>query len=426
MDLNRKRSKIFYGWYIVAANSIIIILTGGVTLGFTAVFEPITEEFGWSYTQVALAASLRGLEMSLLAPLTGSLADRWGPKRLIFIGGILICLGFLLLSRVTSLATFYAAFVLISIGMSTCSPTVLLTAIANWFHRRAGLVTGIVTSGFGLGGLMVPVITKLIDILRWRMAMVTVGLSTLSIVLPLSLIVRHKPEDYGYRPDGELTSPPKTGNTQTSTVSSEVSTSARRALRKRAFWQVAIAGMCQAFVVSAIVTHIMPYLSSLGIERSTSSFIALTIPVASICGRLSSDWLCDRVGRNQIFGAAFALMTTGLLLFSYATSSNMWLLVPFVITFSLGWGLSVTTRISLIREYFGRSSFGSILGFTMGIMMMGNMAGAPLAGWVYDNWQSYQGAWLSFSGITFVAMVLALTIPQKTKPVGGILPLPLY
>ena len=83
------KNRIFYGWYIVGACVVITLYTGGVVhFGFTTVFEPIIDEFQWSYAQVSLASSLRGLEMGLLAPFMGFLVDRYGPRRLIFIGSI--------------------------------------------------------------------------------------------------------------------------------------------------------------------------------------------------------------------------------------------------------------------------------------------------------------------------------------------------
>jgi len=414
LAVEKKRSKVFYGWYIVGACVLITLYTGGVVhFGFTAVFEPIADEFGWSYAQIALASSLRGLETGLLAPIMGFLVDRLGPRKLIFGGSIFIGIGFFLLSRLSSLATFYGAFALLSVGMSTCTGTVLMTTVINWFHRRAGLATGIVASGFGLGGLLVPVVTKLIDALQWRKAMLVLGSGTLGIVLPLSLLVRHRPEDYGYQPDGEESSAGGSGEIHTSTASTEINIPAKQALGNRAFWHVAIASMCHAFVIGAVVTHMMPYLSSLGIARSVSSLVALILPVASIGGRLGSGWLSDRLGRRNVFAASFVLMTAGLLLFGLVITERMWLMVPFVITFSLGWGFSVTSRISVLREYFGRSSFGTILGFTSGIMMIGNVAGAPLAGWIYDTWGSYQGAWLGFSALTLFGTVLVLTTPTS-------------
>jgi predicted MFS family arabinose efflux permease len=81
--MEAKNSKVFYGWWIVGAGFFIAVYIGGfINLGFTAIFEPIARDFGWSYAQVSFAASLRGMEMSLLAPIVGLLMARWGPRRL--------------------------------------------------------------------------------------------------------------------------------------------------------------------------------------------------------------------------------------------------------------------------------------------------------------------------------------------------------
>ncbi|MFC1933691.1 MFS transporter [Chloroflexota bacterium] len=418
MDFNQTRVKVFYGWYIVGACLLIGLYVSGVThLGFTAVFEPIADEFGWSYAQISLAASLQCFELGLISPIIGLIVDRWGPRRLIFGGSILICMGFLMLSHVSSLAMFYGAIVLISIGVSTCMPTVLMAAVGNWFQRKVGTATGIVASGFGLGGILIPVMTGLIDALQWRTAIFTVGLGMLVIVLPLSLLVRHKPEHYGYHPDGDTDSAVEISGSHTATVSAEINISAKQALRNRTFWNVAFASMCHAFVVGAMIVHIMPYLSSLGIARSVSSLVALVLPVVSICGRLSSGWLSDRLGGRRLFTASFALMAIGLFLFEYITPGRMWLLAPFIITFSLGWGSNVTTRIALLRKYFGRGAFGTILGFTSSVAFVGHMAGPPLIGWVFDTWGSYQGAWLGCGTLGTVGMVLAFTIPSSSSAI---------
>jgi sugar phosphate permease len=117
MQLNRKRPALFYGWWIVGATFFINLFTSGVIFfGFTAFFEPIVEEFGWSYAQVSLAASLRGLEMGLLAPVAGLAVDRYGPRKLVFMGALFLGIGMVLLSQVTTLAMFYGTFVLITVA----------------------------------------------------------------------------------------------------------------------------------------------------------------------------------------------------------------------------------------------------------------------------------------------------------------------
>ncbi|OGO38930.1 MAG: hypothetical protein A2147_11035, partial [Chloroflexi bacterium RBG_16_57_8] len=315
-----KRSKIFYGWYIVGAAVLIQLYIGGVVnFGFTAIFDPLTKEFGWSSAQISLASSLRGLEMGILSAAVGLLLDRWGPRKLLIAGTTLIFLGYMLLSQVSSLGMFYAAFAIIALGMSACTGIVLLTSVNHWFRKKAGIATGIVASGFGMGGLIVPVVTGLIDTFQWRTAMVIVGIGMLAICLPLSLIVRHKPEDYGYQTDGDTMpeTPEGTEAPGAQAADAEVNISVWRALRDRAFWHVSVSSMCHSFVVGAVVTHIMPYLGSVGVSRSTAALVALILPVASIVGRLSSGWLSNIVGNRGVYAGSFVSFTLGMFLFAY-------------------------------------------------------------------------------------------------------------
>jgi len=413
MQLNQKRPKIFYGWWIVAASLLITLYTGGIVyFGFTAVVEPIAEEFGWSYAQISLASSLRGLEVGLLAPFVGFLADRWGSRRLVFGGSILVGLGLVALSRVSSLGTFYLAFTIIAIGTSVCIGTVLIAVVAKWFRKKIGIATGIVVSGFGFGGLLVPLVTILVDTLQWRTAMLSLSLGMIVIVTPLSLLLRHKPEQYGYLPDGDVSGSSAIGEIPASVESVEIDVPAKQALRSSVFWHVALASMCHSFVIGAVITHVMPFLSSIDITRSTASLVALVLPVISVAGRLGVGLIRNGLDERRVYAMAFALLTIAMFSLGYVAGGTTWLLIPFAIVFSFGWGGSVTTRMTLLRKYFGRNSFGTILGFASGVMMMGNIAGAPLAGWVFDTWGSYQGIWFGLVSLTLAGLVLALTTPS--------------
>jgi OFA family oxalate/formate antiporter-like MFS transporter len=414
-NLDWKPRQIFYGWWIVGACFFISLYVGGVVFyGFTTLIEPLVDEFGWSYTQISFAASLRGMEMGILAPFVGMLVDRWGPRRLLFSGVIITSLGLMLLSRTTSLATFYGAFVLMAIGMSTCSSTVLMTAVANWFRRKIGIATGIMICGYGFSGLLIPVIVNLIDAYKWRMTLAILTIGLLAVCLPLSLLVRHKPEQYGYLPDGEVSNIEISDDlNKAQTVEADVG--AKQAIKSRTFWHIAVALMCQFIILSAVITHVMPYLTDIGFTRATAGLVAAGIPLASIAGRLGLGWLGDKVDTRRVAAGAFAMMGLGLLCFGFISAEDTWLIVPFLIIFGIGYGGNNTLRASLIREFFGRSRFGTIHGFAVGIMALGTIAGPPLAGWVFDNWKTYQPLWFVFAGLAVVALLSVVTTP----PISG-------
>jgi sugar phosphate permease len=415
-NLNRPRSGVFYGWYIVGACLLIwVYISGVISLGFTAVFEPIVDEFHWSYAQVSFAASIRGLETGLLAPLVGLLVDRLGPRRLIFTGATITGLGLLLLGRINSLATFYGVFILITTGISTCVGVVPMTVVGNWFRKRVSLVTGIVVSGSAIGGLLVPLVTKIIDTFEWRGAMTIFGLGAWVILLPLSLLVRHKPEQYGYLPDGEVSRKLDVDESQPPEEDTMVDIGVKQALKSRVFWHISLGIMCHFLVVIAVITHVMPYMSSIGIPRMTSSLVASAIPLTSIGGRLSFGWFGDRFDKRRVTAVGLILVGLSMLFFSYVATVGTWLLVLFVILFGIGYGGPVPMSAALVREYFGKARLGTILGLAMGVTYIGSIVGPPLAGWVYDTYGSYQGAWLALAGVAIVGMLSFVTAPSVSN-----------
>jgi MFS family permease len=286
-----------------------------------------------------------------------------------------------------------------------------MTAVGNWFRDKVGIASGIAISGFGLGGILLPVVSRLVDTYDWRRTMIIIAIGTLATILPLSFVFRHKPEQYGYLPDGRVKSQITPDTNQSPTQSTKMS----QIIKSSVFWRIALAFTTHMILVGSTITHVMPYLSSIGVDRSTSSFIAMAIPLMSIGGRLTFGWLGDRFDRKRVAIGAFIMMSMGMLCFSLISNAGLWLLVPFLILFGIGYGGSNVTRASLTREYFGRSSFGTIFGFIVGINMMGSIAGSPLAGWVFDTWGSYQSIWLIYACLPIIALISILSI----RPVRG-------
>jgi MFS family permease len=416
--MEAKNRKVFYGWWIVAAGFFIAVYIGGfIHFGFTAVFQPIASDFGWSYAQISFAASLRGLQTSFLAPVVGLLMDRWGPRRLVFAGATIIGLGLLLVSRINSLATFYGAFILIAIGVSTCIGVVPIATVGNWFQRKATLATGILVSGTAVGGLMIPLATRVIDIFEWRTAMVILAFGAWGILVPLSLLFRHKPEQYGYLPDGDLNRKLPASEGQSATQGNELNIGVKQVLRSSAFWHIVMGFMCHILVMNAVITHVMPYLSSIGFTRSFSSLMASAIPLTSIVGRLGFGWLGDKFDKRRIASIGFVLVSLGLLSFGYVATGGTWMLVPSLIIIGLGYGGPVPMMPALVREYFGRVRLATVLGLVMGVAQIGSMVGPPLAGLVFDKFGSYQLAWFGLGGLAIAGMVSLLTTPRVARNV---------
>jgi len=394
---------IFYGWWVVAACFGIAFYTSGtVAFGFTAFFEPIAEEFGWSYTQISFAASLRGMEMGIFAPLMGFLVDRLGARRLLLAGTISVGLGLILLGRIHTLAMFYGAFVIVGFGSSACTATVMTPAVGNWFKKDIGKALGVMNTGIGIGGILLPLIAILIDRYQWRGAITLLGIGMLLIGVPLALGVRSHPEQFGFLPDGV-----KSTAKHTPTERPDPEVNLRAALRTRVFWHLSIAEALRLMTLTALITHIIPYLSSVGISRAQATAVASAIPLLSIGARLLFGWLGDRYNKFHIMALLYFMGGVSILFFAYV--DTQWLLVPFMILFPLSWG-APPLQGAILRECFGRLSLGSILGIMGGLITFARIFGPALAGWTYDTFGRYHGAWLFFAGTFGVAVVLMLTV----------------
>ena len=185
--------KIFYGWWIVFAFFFIYFYISGTIYSFTAFFEPISNEFGWSFTKISIAASIRGLEVGLFAPIVGILCDRFGTRRLLFYGVFTMGLGLILFSLTSSLTIFYCAAVVFSLGLSTCNDPVIVPAVANWFRKDMGKALGVIYAGFGAGGLLVPLTVVLINFYQWRTAFIIFGFGIWLFGIPLIFIIPKSP-----------------------------------------------------------------------------------------------------------------------------------------------------------------------------------------------------------------------------------------
>jgi OFA family oxalate/formate antiporter-like MFS transporter len=400
--------KIFYGWWIVGACFIIGLYVGGVVFyGFTAFFEPIRKEFGWSYTQISLAASLRGLEMGLFAPIVGFLVDRFGSRTLIFLGTIVVGFGLILLSSTQSLAMFYVSFLIIAFGAGGCALLVTMAVVVNWFRKKVSIALGIMMSGIGASGLLVTLIVHLIDAYGWRTTLVVSGIGMWVLGIPLSFVIRDRPEQYGSLPDGEISG--ETPGTDAHREEHEVSL--KQALKKSTFWYLNIIEAVRMLTVSAAIIHVMPYLSSIGLPRATAGIIAGAIPLFSIMGRFGFGWLGDVIDKRSVLAATFGFISLGMLVFS--SVRTVWLTLLFLVIFPPGYGGGIVLRGAIMREYFGRDSFGKILGVTYGSGAIGGIIGPTLAGWAFDTLKTYHVVWLAFCGLNALAVWLVMKMRRS-------------
>ncbi|MEK7814678.1 MAG: MFS transporter, partial [Chloroflexota bacterium] len=167
----KRPARIFYGWWVVSAASVLYALGGGIYWsGFSFYFLPVARELGLSRTSMSLAFGLARLVAGLQGPVAGYLVDRLGPRVMIIFGGALGGLGFILLARTHSYWTFLLVYLgLMVIGFSGGFDLGIMSVANRWFVRRKGRAMSFLWVGLGLGtAFIAPAVGLMVVNLGWR------------------------------------------------------------------------------------------------------------------------------------------------------------------------------------------------------------------------------------------------------------------
>lgn len=398
----------------MSAGAGIQTLVGALLMqSYGAYFVLLGDEFGWSKALLAGAFAMSRVESGILGPLQGWLIDRFGPRAVMRVGLVTFGLGFMLFSRIDSLLGFYLTFFLLALGSSLGGFVSITVSLVHWFNRHRAKAVAISQSGFSLGGLLVPLVIVALGAWGWRWTAFASGLLVLSVGLPLTRVVRHRPQQFGETPDG-LPPPPRGAERHARSLPADGGQdfTAREAMRTPAFWLISLGHSSALLVVSAVMVHMVPHLhESLGYSLTTAgSFVAL-MTAMQLVGQLSGGYLGDRFDKRAIVVACMVAHSAGLLLLAYASSPTM--VIGFALLHGWAWGTRGPLMVAIRADYFGASSFGTIMGFSSLIVMLGMTFGPLVAGVIADRTGSYTPG---FAALAFAALGGSLFFAFATRP----------
>lgn len=382
-------------------------------------FKAIAAEFGGSRLGVSLGITITSAVGALAAPLIGHALDRYPLKRVIGAGTIFMSIGFFALSQVRTQLEFYLALgAFIGIGASAMGGLATAKLVANWFTRKRGFALGIAATGISASGVVMPLISaELIEAYGWRQGFLLFGGFTTLIVLPLvSALVISAPEDIGLLPDGGRSTPPPSNPAEKVETTPAPISAPRPLLRERNFWVlVSVVGLlfcCQ----SATLTHMVPRVTDSGLSLQTASLVMSLCAGMGILGKLSFGWLADHWrARNAVWFTILCQICGQLLMFNTET---LWMFAIGAGFFGYGMGGVVPLQGALVGQMFGRERFGKALGGMRQAMFPLQIAGVPLAGWVFDKTGSYDPAFSFFLVLYVIAGIAAFGFDESRRERG--------
>ena len=424
------KRKVFYGYWVLSAGSVVMMLLGIAGLhGLGVFFSALQRDYHWSSALLSGAFALSRAESGLLGPVEGYLVDRLGPRKMVAIGLTILGVGFILLSRVDSLVSFYIAMVVIALGTGLGGFLAIMASLTNWFHRLRARAMAVATVGVNVGGLLVVVLTWGVTNYGWRASALVFALIVFSLIVPITMVLRDRPEDYGLLPDGAEApasqgnpSPPSSDDddaavqgTATQDVAGDANEdmTVREALHSQAFWMVSLVHGIAVMALSALAVHQIERMVQAGVSLQMAGLVVTIYTGVGIFFRVFSGYIADIFDKRYVI-AGFLLFQT-LALFVFAVGNNMLMFVLFGLLFAPGWSGRGAALTAFRGELFGRKRFASITGVSMVITNSLSLIGPVFAGLMFDITGSYLIPFLTLSALSLQAAFLILLV-QKPRP----------
>jgi MFS family permease len=414
------RPRRFLGWDTVVGGATFQALQAALVYQSFGIYVVAwSDEFGWARAAIAGGYALATVEAGLIGPLHGALLERFGVRPVMLAGVLALALGLLGLSFMTTLPTFYACMLLVGLGLALSGFLSTTTAVVPWFARRRSTALSLMGIGYSVGGLLVPVVAAAIVDLGWR-AMLQLGATIILMIgLPSLALMRRSPAAYGQEPDG-LDRAGRRPRPLLKRRASGADFTLRQALRTRAFWLLGIGQSAAILVGGAVTVHLVAHLTlSLDFSVQAAAQVIALVTVVSVVGQLVGGPIGDRFDIHKVAAVAMVVQALGLALLAQATSVSAVML--FAVMHGLAWGIRGPLMGSVRADYFGTRYFGSIMGASMMVLIVGDVIGPILTGTLADRFGDYR---VGFSVIAGMALVASLGFWFARPPVTADAPAP--
>ena len=387
---------------------------GVFSIGQSLFVKDVQDEFSWGVAAISAGFSLRTLESGLMAPFGGVIIDKLGPKKVAIIGTVIQTIGLVIFATMEHLWQFYLSSFIVAFGQGLGAGQAFMNPVVFWFNRKRGQASAWIASGRGWAYMAAFPLSVILTMSGWRTAALASAVVYCAISIPCALVIRDRPEKYGYLPDGEPLPPIADGAKRAPPPEAE-GFGAKQAMMTRAFWMILIVNMVFSCVTQTHQTHIITHLRYTGFAVQTASLIASFYGAFQVVGRLGAGWVGDRVGRMRMLAASTVFMAVGFCVIAFITPSNMWLTVPlYFATYGVGHASHIVVQQTVVADYFGPRRFATIRGFMSPISVFGSLLGPFLAGVAFDHFGTFKQAWFALAPVALLAGV-ALMLAGKPK-----------
>ena len=395
-----------HNWPLVAAGALMTCVAIGTVFSLAVFLDPMGADTGWSRAGISGAMTLAFLCMGFAGFGWGTLSDRYGPRRVVLAGVVLLGLASILASRSSSLLQFQLCFGLL-IGVAAgafFAPVIAATAAS--FDKHRNLAVSLVSAGIGVAPMTIaPFAGWLVSQHGWRTAQMVIGLGAWAVLLPAVWFIRRTPVPAG---------------AAGTAASAEPEMSARSALRSRAFIALGAAYFACCAAHSGPIFHTVSYAIGCGLPVVTAVTIYSMEGAAGLGGRLLFGVMADRYGAKRVL--VVGLLIQALAAASYLLVNQLQGFYAVAVVFGMAYGGVMPLYASLARDAFGPRILGTVLGAATMLSSLGMALGPLLGGWLYDRYGTYAWLYIGSMIIGLAAAAIALTFPRPQAVAARLVP----
>lgn len=403
MTASDLRSPGLQAWLIVA----VCFLALGVSFSARSILGltmPLWEsELGWSRGFISTGGALALVVMAAVAPVTGNLVDRLGPRPVLTIGLAVVAVGMGLLAMTESQFQFILVYsVVAGLGFGIVASHVASTIVALNFTENRGLATGIATAGATSGQLIIiPLLAVVLTALGWRLSYAALGLAAVALVPVTLILIRARAK----RPGAPVVRP------AAEPLRTRLGFLARSPIFHALFWSYVVCGFTTTGVIE---THLLPYAAACGFPPLQGAAAYGVLSAFNMLGMLAAGYLTDRVHRPVLLAVIYGVRGLSFLLLMQIVG-DLQTLFLFAVIFGLADYSTIPPTASLVASHMGLR----IMGLSMGILAAGHAAGgalgAFLGGYLFDLFAAYDWVWYLSVALALLAALMSLTISDPGR-----------
>ncbi|RSE22442.1 MFS transporter [Acinetobacter johnsonii] len=378
--------------YMLIGSAIILALSLGVRHGFGLYLVPMSDEFSWGHNVFSLAIAMQNLIWGAAQPFTGALADKYGSKIVVAVGGVLYTIGLLLMAvSSTGWLLNLSVGLILGLALSATSFSVLLSAVGRAAPpEKRSLAMGIASAAGSFGQfIMLPSTLLLLQNFGWSAALVVSAL-LIAMIVPLAWMLK-----------APAFVVPNTSTNQVQLSFKDILVIAKN---HKPFWFLSLGFLVCGFQVVFIGIHLPGYLIDHGFNATTGTVFLALVGLFNIVGTYTAGWLGGKYSKPKLLMGLYGLRGIAIIAFLMLPLSTV-TIYSFGVVMGLLWLSTVPLTNGIVTNMFGIKYLSMLSGIVFFTHQVGSFFGGWLGGVNHDVTGNYDLIWL-FSIILSVFGVL--------------------